>query len=149
VALDAVSRETALRYFRDNNIPESEWLGWSSGQKVGAQEARVQQAYKARPLSGIWATPPFLHNGSIPTLHDLLVPVSERPRTFYLGEKRYDTKKLGYESAKFKGGYEYDTRIAGNSNAGHEFDDRKAPGVIGPKLSDAERGALLEYLKTL
>jgi cytochrome c5 len=149
VALDAVTRETALRFFRDNKIPESEWLNWSSGQKVGGQEARVKQAYKARPLSGVWATPPYLHNGSVPTLHDLLVPASERPRTFYLGTKRYDAKKLGYESARFKGGFEYDTRITGNSNAGHEFDDRKAPGVIGPRLSDADRGALLEYLKTL
>lgn len=149
VALDAVTRETALRFFRDNNIPESEWLSWSSGQKVGGQQARVKQAYKARPLSGIWATPPYLHNGSVPTLHDLLAPVSERPQTFYLGEKRYDSKKLGYESAKFKGGFEYDTRVTGNSNAGHEFDDRKAPGVIGPKLSEADRRALLEFLKTL
>lgn len=149
VALDSVTRETALRYFRDNNIPESEWLGWSGGQKVGGQQARVKEAYKSRPLSGIWATPPYLHNGSIPTLHDLLVPASERPGKFFLGSKSYDVRKLGYESGQFKGGFEYDTQITGNSNAGHEFDNRKAPGVVGPKLSDAERAALLEFLKTL
>ncbi len=149
VALDSVSRETALRFFRDNKIPESEWLDWSSGQKVGGQQARVRQAYKARPLSGIWATPPYLHNGSVPTLYDLLLPAGERPQTFYLGHMRYDAKKLGYEGAKFKGGFEYDTRVTGNSNTGHEFDDRKAPGVIGPKLGDGERAALLEFLKTL
>ena len=96
-------------------------------------------AYKARPLNGIWATAPYLHNGSVPTLYDLLLPPASRPRTFTLGRREYDPRKVGYVS---DGDVPFvvDTSVTGNGNGGHEY---------GVTLSDADRWALVEYLKTL
>ncbi|MBZ5666857.1 MAG: DUF2235 domain-containing protein [Acidobacteriia bacterium] len=106
--------------------------------------------YKARPHNGIWATPPYLHNGSVPNLFALLSPVSERPKVFYLGNKWYDPVKLGLNTDPLKGASEFRTDLPGNSNAGHEFNDGpKGNGVIGRKLSDEERYQIIEYLKTL
>ncbi len=103
--------------------------------------------YVARPLEGIWATAPFLHNGSVPTLDDLLKPENERPGTFPLGHREYDPVKLGYVSeidkvpaAERPFVTKYDTGIAGNSNRGH---------LYGTRLSASDRKALLEYLKVM
>jgi hypothetical protein len=97
-------------------------------------------AYKARPLDGIWATPPYLHNGSVPTIEALLSPLADRPKTFWLGHREYDPKRLGYRFDKLPGGFEFDTSLRGNHNTGHLFADPPAdgttmPGRIGPKLS--------------
>lgn len=103
-------------------------------------------AYKARPLDGIWATAPYLHNGSVPTLHDLLMPAAERPKRFRLGTRAYDFEKVGYR-AMDSGGTEFRVTddsgriVEGNSNAGHDYG-------VG-RLTPAQRLALLEYLKTL
>jgi hypothetical protein len=84
---------------------------------------------------------PYLHNGSAPTLYDLLLPPEQRPKRFAIGQRDYDPKKLGFSTdvplAKAK--YVVDTSRPGNSNAGHAF---------GAKLTDAERWDLIEYLKT-
>ncbi|HEX4684376.1 MAG TPA: di-heme-cytochrome C peroxidase, partial [Gemmatimonadaceae bacterium] len=80
---------------------------------------QILRAYKARPLAGMWATPPFLHNGSVPTVYDLLSPVDERPKTFQVGSREYDPVKLGL--APVKGFWTYDTHRDGNHNTGHEF----------------------------
>jgi len=106
-------------------------------------------AYKVRPLNGIWATPPYLHNGSVPTIDALLSPVSERPTKFYLGNREYDPVKLGYHTEELANGFEFDTSRPGNSNRGHEFNDGGGDGVIGQKLSPEERKALIEFIKTL
>jgi len=106
-------------------------------------------AYKVRPINGIWATPPYLHNGSVPTIDALLSPVSERPTKFYLGNREYDPVKLGYRTDELAHGFEFDTTRPGNSNRGHEFNDTKGDGVIGPKLSPEQRKALIEFIKTL
>lgn len=106
-------------------------------------------AYKVRPLNGVWATPPYLHNGSVPNVYALLSPVAERPAKFYLGNREYDPVNLGYRTDKLDNGFEFDTSLPGNSNRGHEFSDRKGDGVIGRSLSPDERKALIEYLKTL
>jgi hypothetical protein len=111
-------------------------------------------AYKSRPLDGIWATPPYLHNGSVPTIELLLSPLRDRPPTFWLGHREYDPKHLGYRYDKLSGGFEFDTSKRGNHNTGHLFDDAPAdgstmPGRIGPKLSPDDRRALIEFLKTL
>jgi mono/diheme cytochrome c family protein len=111
---------------------------------------RGELAYKVRPLNGIWATPPYLHNGSVPTIDALLGAPKDRPAKFYLGNREYDPVKLGYKTDKLSHGFEFDTSIRGNSNRGHEFsDDKGAPGVIGPALAPDQRKALIEYLKTL
>lgn len=107
-------------------------------------------AYKARPLAGVWATPPFLHNGSVPSVYQLLSPQDERQRTFYRGSLEYDPANLGYHTARFDGAFLYDTAITGNHNSGHEFrDGPRGRGVIGRYLAPEERRALIEYLKVL
>jgi hypothetical protein len=106
-------------------------------------------AYKVRPLNGIWATPPYLHNGSVPTIDALLSPVNERPTKFYLGNREYDPVKLGYRTEELANGFAFDSSLPGNSNRGHEFSDTKGDGVIGPKLSPEQRKALIEFIKTL
>jgi hypothetical protein len=70
--------------------------------------------------------------------------------TFWLGSRNYDPVQVGYETGAIDGGFLLDTRKPGNSNKGHEFDDTPAgTGVIGRRLSPAERLDLIEYLKTL
>lgn len=103
-------------------------------------------AYKARPLTGIWATAPYLHNGSVPTLYDLLRPPHLRPRSFYVGTRRFDPKHVGYRTEKAPDNqFEFRTHddagrpIPGNDNAGHDY---------GP-LNEDQIWALVEYMKTL
>jgi hypothetical protein len=111
---------------------------------------KASEAYKARPLNGVWATPPFLHNASVPTLWDLLSPLAERPEQFCTGSRRFDPTKVGYETVCRDGDFRLDTQIAGNHNTGHEFrDGPRGNGIIGPTLSKAERWDLIEYLKSL
>lgn len=110
---------------------------------------RAPLQYKARPLNGIWATPPYLHNSSVPTLYALLSPVAERPKYFYLGNREYDPVNVGYRIDGFPGGFRFDTSVRGNSNTGHEFNNGSGKGIIGPLLKPDERLALIEYLKTL
>lgn len=122
--------------------------------------------YKARPLNGIWATAPFLHNGSIPNLYLLLSTQEERDteaNKFYLGSREFDPKYVGFkyrsESSVLaglgllqntSGLFLLDTKLPGNRNTGHLFtDDDGANGRIGPKLSEEERFALIEFLKSL
>lgn len=111
---------------------------------------RAVAAYKARPLDGVWATAPFLHNGSVPNLYELLSPPEERSRAFWLGTYEYDPVRLGYVSKETSRGTRFDTSRPGNANVGHAFtDDPKAPGRLGPALTPDERLALVEYLKAL
>ena len=109
----------------------------SSGDKTPRYESRV--------LQGIWAAAPYLHNGSVPTLWDLLQPVKDRPTAFQVGPNYDATDKVGLapEQTKFPG-FTLQTgctnRNSGSSNCGHEF---------GTELSAEQKKALLEYLKTL
>ena len=97
--------------------------------------------YAARPLYGIWAAAPFLHNGSVPTLYDLLLPPEQRPKKFALGARQYDPVKLGFavETSCTQPDCLVDTTRTGDGNGGH---------LWGTDLSEADRMALLEYLKT-
>lgn len=97
--------------------------------------------YAARPLYGIWAAAPFLHNGSVPTLYDLLLPPEQRPKKFALGGRQYDPVKLGFvvETSCGQQDCMVDTTRTGDGNGGH---------LWGTDLSEADRMALLEYLKT-
>ena len=89
-------------------------------------ELRGELAYKVRPLNGIWATPPYLHNASVPNVFALLSPVEERPKKFWLGNREYDPVNLGYKTDYLANGFEFDTSIRGNSNSGHEFSKKYA-----------------------
>jgi hypothetical protein len=145
--LTYVTQEVIQSAYRELGLsPEQqeEWNGYRPNL------LRVLLAYKTRPLNGVWATPPYLHNGSVPSLYDLLSPASERPRVFYLGSKEYDPVKLGLNTDKLEGASKFDVSMPGNSNAGHEFNDGpKGKGIIGRKLTPEERWAIIEYLKTL
>jgi mono/diheme cytochrome c family protein len=113
---------------------------------------RALLAYKARPLNGIWATPPYLHNGSVPNLYALLSPVAERPKIFYLGSREYDPVHVGYQTGgDFYGAFRFDTSLRGNSNSGHEFNfnNGAGQGIIGPLLAPEERLAIIEFLKSM
>lgn len=118
----------------------------------------AKMAYRPRPLEGVWATAPFLHNGSVPSLYELLLPADERKAVFYLGRREYDPVNMGIRTEKFPGAFKFDTSIRGNSNLGHEFDDGLCGnGVIGYEIKEQpgfcrqftehERMAILEYLK--
>lgn len=96
--------------------------------------------YKARPLDGIWASSPYLHNGSVPTLFDLLSPAAERPETFWVGHGEYDPVKVGVEARQGSASSRFDTTRQGNANSGHSY---------GTQLTEPERWDLIEYLKTL
>jgi hypothetical protein len=95
--------------------------------------------YLGRKLAGIWATAPYLHNGSVPTLYDLLLPAAQRPATFPLGHREYDPQKVGYRTDVRNPTFVFDVKQDGNSNAGHEF---------GTSLGEQERWDLVEFLKT-
>lgn len=146
-ALGAVVQQVTADWYKRNQVSAADQQRLN-GYRPNCLIAAMQ--YKARPLSGIWATPPFLHNGSVPTLFALLSPAAERPKTFYLGNPEFDPIRVGYVSDAFDGGSLLDTGKTGNSNRGHEFDDRpKGNGIIGPRLTEEQRWDLIEYLKTL
>jgi hypothetical protein len=104
-------------------------------------------AYKPRPLNGIWATAPYLHNGSVSTLYELLLPPSQRKTSFWVGGTEFDPDNVGFKSGPGDGPFEFRVRdangkiIPGNDNGGHDY------GTAG--MTDEERRALVEYLKTL
>ena len=148
----SAERRRAMNGFRENGIRAEPW-------------------YKARPLDGVWATPPFLHNGAVPNLYALLSPVAERPRTFKLGQRAFDPVCVGYRLTDLAaspsdpgagclapeagvGGlaalFSLDTSLRGNRNTGHAFtgDGTGGAGVIGRALDPRERLALIEFLKT-
>ncbi|WP_397449286.1 di-heme-cytochrome C peroxidase [Pseudomonas sp. NA-150] len=136
------------RSYRDANVTPAERPRLDGyGLPISVRELR---AYKARPLAGVWATPPFLHNGSVPNIYQLLSPQDERATTFYTGSFEYDPRHLGYRTAAFDGAFRFDTRVSGNHNSGHEFrSGTRGNGVIGRLLQPEERWALMEYLKVL
>lgn len=98
--------------------------------------------YKARPLDGIWATGPFLHNGSVPNLYELLLPADQRSTTFRVGSREIDEARLGFRSDI--GPFLFDTTLPGNANRGHD-----GPAYGTDQVDAAQRRQLLEYLRTL
>lgn len=116
---------------------------------------RVENGYVNGLLDGIWLRAPYLHNGSVPTLRDLLNPPEKRPKKFCRGTNVFDAKSVGYVSAttvvngveSCPGYWLYDTtptpgtnRPNGRSNSGH---------VYGTGLPEVDKDALVEFLKTL
>ena len=93
--------------------------------------------YWAPGLAGVWARPPYLHNGSVRTMQELLAAPAARAKSFHRGSRTYDSEQMGYVDA---GPYLVDTKAAGSSNSGHNY---------GADLSADDKRALVEYLKTL
>jgi len=146
-ALARLTESVLDRWYDEQNIAPEERVRMNG---YRPNDVRAPLAYKARPLDGIWATPPYLHNGSVPNLDALLGPASERPQKFWLGSQEFDPVRVGYVSSRTAGGFELDATQPGNSNAGHEFSEGPlGNGRIGRALSSDERDALIEFLKTL
>jgi hypothetical protein len=100
-------------------------------------------AYESRVLNGVWAVAPYLHNGSVPNLWELMKPAKDRKSSFMVGSRIFDPKNVGYavDESPFKtGAFTADPANAnGNGNGGHEF---------GAALTDDERWQIIEYMKT-
>ena len=114
--------------------------------RLGVNYANMTKTngYIAVPLDGIWLRAPYLHNGSVPNLRDLLGPLEKRTKVFYRGDDVYDPRNVGFVSnvatENGRAFFRFDTRERGNGNQGHRY---------GVDLSVKEKDALLEYLKTL
>jgi hypothetical protein len=111
-------------------------------------EVPTSVVYKARPLDGIWATGPYLHNGSVPNLDELLQPAAKRSKSFSIGVRTFDPARVGFLNdvtgfPKYSVLDSNGNPIPGNSNAGHEGEQ------YGTNLSLEERRQLIEYLKSL
>jgi hypothetical protein len=137
----------------DNNYKESDLLS------LRAVSAAGLDVYKGRPLNGIWATAPYLHNGSVPNLWELLKPGKDRVTTFSVGSREFDPVNVGFrsdpaltETFVFRTVDAEGKPIPGNGNFGHEYGTGRpvAEGGDGKReLSETERWALVEYLKSL
>ncbi|MGY2239572.1 c-type cytochrome [Pseudomonas gingeri] len=105
---------------------------------------RKTQSYSNTPTDGVWMRAPYLHNGSVPSLWDLLQTPDKRPVAFSTGSDVYDPVKVGFvtsgQQVEAPGYFKYDTRLEGNHNSGH---------LYGTQLTDAEKWALIEFMKTL
>ena len=131
-----------------NNYSSPQFVNWfnQSWFTTGDHPARLEpfKGYIAPPLDGIWVTAPYLHNGSVPTLEALL-NTDLRPKYWSrdFDKPEYDYEKLGWKYAKEEkpgGKFIYNTDLPGYGNYGHTY---------GNKLTDKERKAVIEYLKTL
>lgn len=136
-------------------VPVSTQVTWSGGRRrlpavwrdplEGGTDAPV---YGALPLAGVWATAPYLHNASVPTLRDLLRPSSERPAVFMVGQREFDPVDVGYRQpapdSTIPLTHRFDTREVGNSNAGHD-----GPLFGADGLTPVDIDALIEFLKSL
>lgn len=148
VSLDEVgtdSRRFQAIYRERREAANKNWLQYYGEHPVDIES----EGYLAQPLDGIWATAPYFHNASVPTLWHVMNP-SQRPRVWKRTENGYDSKRVGLEVEELDSVPEtkttrerrmyYDTTHVGNSAEGHTFPD---------VLSDDEKTAVIEYLKTL
>jgi hypothetical protein len=149
------------QYYKAHNVPEetqAEWEGrtrrpppqWKPSMRSTLADAdefpdsKGGRVYPAKPLAGIWATAPYLNNGSVANMWDLLTPPANRPRQFMLGSREYDVQKLGYvitaDPRSPAPAWQYDTSRVGNGATGHDY---------GTNLPDDDKWALIEFLKAL
>ncbi len=124
-------------------------VGYCKGTPWEFKNFKKTNGYANAPLDGIWARAPYLHNGSVPTLWDLLTPAERRNNnadSFYTGHGVYDTKNIGFRTditeVDGRKSFLYMLTQTGNSNKGHTGER------YGTELSDDDKRALIEYLKT-
>jgi hypothetical protein len=158
VAAFGIIRKVVQTYYERLDVPKDVQARWehrdlrpeqtfrsTMRQTAEFPDTQGLKVYRSKTLRGIWATAPFLHNGSVPTVYDLLLPASQRPKSFKLGSREYDPVKLGYrEDGPIAPGLELftvDTHLPGNWNIGHEW-------WFYPELTDTDRYAIIEFLKT-
>jgi cytochrome c5 len=160
----AVDR-TARKWMDDHNLSDAERSAIWGTRKNCPNAGNAQEThYRVRPLNGVWATAPYLHNGSVPSLYWMLKPAAERPKQFCMGTRDFDPQQVGFrvEAGEKQTCRQGETLFSavnsdgsprtGNSNLGHSLEGTPGPGkpgVIGRLLTDDERYDLIEYLKTL
>ncbi len=165
-ALMDVAGHVIEKWMDDNKVAASDRQE-IMGPRKNCPNPGAEPVYRPRPLNGVWATAPYLHNGSVPSLYWMLKPAAQRPKQFCVGASDFDPRLVGYPapedgkpdcargetlfSTTDAGGREFN----GNGNPGHSLEGRVRPGldypdgVIGRELSEEERFDLIEYLKTL
>ena len=160
VVLKTAVGEVIKRFVRENGLDQQQIVELAGGRIQDANAPpKVPSGYIARPLHGIWATAPYLHNGSVPNLYQLLLPEEQRTKSFFVGSREFDPLHVGFlttESAvrsfRFESHTAHGTTIPGNSNRGHSgpmHTQTKRESGKFEDFSDAERWNLVEYLKTL
>jgi mono/diheme cytochrome c family protein len=165
LALMDVVQRASKKWVDDHHLSDAERNAlW--GDRKNCPNPAPAPVYRARPLNGVWATAPYLHNGSVPSLRWMLTPAGQRPTSFCQGDRDYDPRDVGFrvppggETSCETGETLFATSdsngpIKGNSVLGHSFEGPDRPnrdyptGVIGRGFSDEERLDLIEYLKTL
>jgi hypothetical protein len=165
IALMIVVDKAAQKRMEDGKLTNAEKDAlWGKRKNCPNTNNAQEIHYRARPLNGVWATAPYLHNGSVPSLYWMLKPAAERPTQFCMGTRDFDPQQVGFRvepgekpacrlgETLFSAADSNGSPIPGNSNLGHSLEGTPGPGkpgVIGRLLSDDERYDLIEYLKTL
>jgi hypothetical protein len=169
IALMIVVDKVSQKWMKDRDVKEPALSEiWGERSNCPNPASVPDPLYRARPLNGVWATAPYLHNGSVPSLYWMLKPAAERPKQFCMGARDFDPEQVGFRVAaggerSCKTGEtlfsmtESDGKaINGNSVLGHSLEAAQGQdkhtyknGVIGRTLTDDERYDLIEYLKTL
>lgn len=157
VPLDKIGTDPRLaESFSEKNVRHinASWLAQQAGPDGKPFVVSDTRGYQAPPLDGVWATAPYFHNGSAPTVYNVLNSAA-RPkvftRSYRTGEDEYDPVRLGWkvtvlgappasEVPEYERRKVYDTTLPGRGNGGHTY---------GDDLSDDDRLAVIEYLKTL
>lgn len=146
--LEAVERRSLVMALDKLKLTDAQMLTLN-GYREFPIPAEPHDSYKAAPRDGVWATPPFMHNGSVPNLYEMLLPAGQRSKIFHIG-REFGPVRVGLDTSARPGAFLFDTSLPGNSNAGHSFQDGpRGNGVIGPLLTDRQRWALVEYLKSI
>jgi hypothetical protein len=165
LALMTVVDRASRKWMDDNHLSDEQRQAiWRSRKNCPNPGNEKETHYRARPLNGVWATAPYLHNGSVPSLYWMLRPAAERPKEFCMGTRDFDPQQVGFRveagekpacrhgETLFSAVDSKGSPISGNSNLGHSLEGTPGPGkpgVIGRLLTEDERYDLIEYLKTL
>ena len=165
LALMVVVDKTSRKSMDDKKLSdERKQRLWGSRKNCPNPGNLKETHYRARPLNGVWATAPYLHNGSVPSLYWMLKPAAERPTQFCMGARDFDPEQVGFRveagekpacrhgETQFSALDSKGAPIPGNSTRGHSLEGVPGPGkpgVIGRLLKEDERYDLIEYLKKL
>lgn len=140
---NAIKKHIMIRDSMVENRPDAHDIPGHIPTNTGTTLNLEGLKYKARPLNGIWATAPYLHNGSVPSLWALLMEPENRPTNFWVGSHEFDPINVGFITDRGKNNFMVQDSlgiIQGNSNLGHDY---------GTTFSDEEKWALIEYMKSL
>ncbi len=141
---EVATHDKSIKDYMTEHLQNVDKIRRSSDDQSSCGDPDARLVYKARPLNGIWATAPYLHNGSVPNLWALLQKEDDRPASFWVGSREFDPVNVGFDVAKglneFKVNDAKGNERAGNSNRGHDY---------GTKWTDEQKWAVVEFMKTL